>query len=151
LSKYGRPKLKPHERRDAATLNVRLNKVEREIVKEKAAQAGVTLHEWARLAALEQDPPIRPIVPELNYEAWRETAKLLSTLKGAIWRFQPGMESSTTSHDALERLSETVGMDRTDPIADLNQTLDKAPVQEIAPALEPAIEEHAIESIILSL
>jgi hypothetical protein len=94
LGKYGRPKLKPHERRDASTLNVRLNKVEREIVKEKAAQAGVTLHEWARLAALEQDPPIRPIVPELNYEAWRETAKLLSTLKGAIWRFQPGMEEA---------------------------------------------------------
>lgn len=56
-----------------------------------------------------------------------------------------GSEPSTTNHDALERLSETVGMDRTDPIADLNQTLDKAPVQEIAPALEPAIEEHALE------
>jgi hypothetical protein len=56
-----------------------------------------------------------------------------------------GMESSTTSHDALERLSKTVGMGRTDPIADLNQTLDKTPVQEIAPALEPVIEEHALE------
>ena len=94
MGKYGRPKLKPHERRDAATLNVRLNKVEREIIKEKAAQAGVTVHEWARLAALGQDPPVRPIVPEINYEAWCETAKLLSTLKAAIWRFQPGMDEA---------------------------------------------------------
>lgn len=56
-----------------------------------------------------------------------------------------GTEPSTRPHDALERLSETVGMERTDPLADLNQTLDKTPVQEIASALEPAIEEHALE------
>lgn len=59
-----------------------------------------------------------------------------------------GTELSMTSHDALERLSETVGMDRTDPITDLNQMLDKTPVQEIAPALEPSVEEHAIEQSI---
>jgi hypothetical protein len=59
-----------------------------------------------------------------------------------------GGKPTTSDHDALERLSETVGMDRTDPIADLNQTLDKAPMQEIAPALEPAIEERAIEQSI---
>ena len=94
MGKYGRPKLQPHERRDAATLNVRLNQTEREIVEEKAHDAGVTPHEWARLAALERNPPPRQIVPELNKTAWRETARTLATLKGAIWRFQPGMEES---------------------------------------------------------
>jgi hypothetical protein len=94
MGKYGRPKLPESERREAGALHIRLNEEERKIVEEKASLAGVTPHEWARLAALEQDPPIRPIVPELNYEAWRETAKLLSTLKGAIWRFQPGMEEA---------------------------------------------------------
>jgi hypothetical protein len=94
MGKYGRPKLPESERRGARPLHIRLNEEERKIVEEKASLAGVTPHEWARLAALGQDPPIRPIVPELNYEAWHETAKLLSTLKGAIWRFQPGMEEA---------------------------------------------------------
>ena len=59
-----------------------------------------------------------------------------------------GTEPNATTRDAIEQLSETVGTGRTDPVADLNQTLEKAPVQEIAPALEPTVEEHAIEIII---
>lgn len=52
----------------------------------------MTMHEWARLAALERDPPARPVIPELNREAWLEMAKLMATLNGAIWRFQGGRE-----------------------------------------------------------
>jgi hypothetical protein len=94
LGRYGRPKLPASERRDAGALHIRLNEEERVIVEEKAAQAGVTAHEWARCAALERDPPKRQIIPELNQQAWLEMARLMATLNGAIWRFQPGGEES---------------------------------------------------------
>lgn len=94
MGKFGRPKLPDNKRREAGALHVRLNEEERKMVEEKASLAGVTMHEWARLAALERDPPPRQIVPELNREAWLKTAKLMSTLKAIIWRFQPGMEHS---------------------------------------------------------
>lgn len=94
MGKYGRPRLPEGTRRDAGALHVRLNREERRLVDEKASQAGVTPHEWARLAALERDPPPRQIIPELNREAWLEMAKLAATLNGAVWRFQPGGEGS---------------------------------------------------------
>jgi hypothetical protein len=94
VAKYGRPKLPDGERREAGALHIRLNQTERKIVEEKALLAGVTPHEWARLAALERDPPPRQVIPELNREAWLETARLMATLNGAIWRFQEGREGS---------------------------------------------------------
>lgn len=94
MGKYGRPKLPAGERRDAGALHIRLNQEERQIVDEKAAAAGVTPHEWARLAALERDPPERRVIPELNRAAWLEMARLMATLNGAVWRFQPGREGS---------------------------------------------------------
>ncbi len=69
MAKYGRPKLSDAERRETLTLNVRFNEQEKRIVKEKAQQAGVTPTERARLAALEQRPPVRRMIPELNREA----------------------------------------------------------------------------------
>lgn len=100
MGKYGRPRLPAGERRDAGALHIRLNEEERLIVDEKAAAAGVTPHEWARLAALERDPPERRVIPELNRGAWLEMAKLMATLNGAVWRFQPGREGSL--RDAVE-------------------------------------------------
>lgn len=94
MGKYGRPKLPDNERREAGALHIRLNQEERKIVEEKAEAAGVTPHEWARLAALERDPPPRQFIPELNREAWLEMAKLMATLNGAIWRFREGGEGS---------------------------------------------------------
>lgn len=93
MGKYGRPTLDPGKRRDAGCLNIKLNQEEKAIVEEKACEAGVTPHEWARLAALERHPPPRQIIPELNKSAWRETARTLATLKGAIHRFQPDMDA----------------------------------------------------------
>jgi hypothetical protein len=75
-------------------LNVRLNREELKIVEEKAALAGVTPHEWTRLAALERDPPPRPYIPELNGEAWHKMAPLLESLGRASRRLQPGWEGS---------------------------------------------------------
>jgi hypothetical protein len=88
-----------------------------------------------------------------NIENLQRAAEVQPDSRSAFERLQQAieMEPSMTGHDALERLSETVGMDRKDPLADLTQTLDKTPVQEIAPTLEPAIEEHTIEPLILSL
>lgn len=94
MGKYGRPKLPAKERRDAGALHIRLNEEELRVVEEKASQAGVTTHEWARCAALERDPPKRQVIPELNQEAWLEMARLMSTLNGAIWRFPQGGEGS---------------------------------------------------------
>jgi hypothetical protein len=92
VGRYGRPKLPAAQRRDAATINVRLNQEEKTIAEERAHDAGVTVHEWARFAALERHPPARPIVPEINREIWDKTEDSLTVLTRAIWRFQPGME-----------------------------------------------------------
>jgi hypothetical protein len=62
------------------------------MVEEKADEAGVKPTEWARLAALERDPPPRRLVPELNEQAWRELGRLAATLNNAMWRFRPGAE-----------------------------------------------------------
>ena len=100
MAKYGRPRMPDDERREAGALHIRLNQTERQIVEEKASSAGVTPHEWARSAALERDPPPRKIIPELNRQAWLEMARLMATLNGAIWRFQPGGEESV--RDSVE-------------------------------------------------
>jgi hypothetical protein len=94
VGKYGRPKLDPGKRRDAALINLRLNEEEKVVVEEKARDAGVKVHEWVRLAALERHPPSRPIIPEINHEAWHQTARTLATLKGAIYRYQPGADAA---------------------------------------------------------
>jgi Relaxase/Mobilisation nuclease domain len=103
-------------------------------------QAGQTLVEGYNLAK-------ELLIKDNSIENLQRATEVQADNRDAFERLREatGTEPSTTSHSALERLSETVGMDRTDPIADLNQTLDKTPVQEIVPALEPAIEEHAIE------
>lgn len=88
MGKYGRPKLSDKERRDSIMLNVRLNADEREIVERKAQEAGVTMTEWARFAALEQSPPARRVIPEINREAWLELARLAATLNTALGKFQ---------------------------------------------------------------
>jgi DNA-binding response OmpR family regulator len=90
MGKYGRPKLSEKERRTALTLNVRLNAGEREIVERKAREASVTPTEWARLAALEQSPPARRVIPEINREAWLDLARLVATLNTALGRFRSG-------------------------------------------------------------
>lgn len=58
------------------------------------------------------------------------------------------IEPSTTSHDTLERLNQAACLDQKDQFVDLTQTLNQPPLQEIAPALETAIEEHAAEQAI---
>lgn len=92
MAKLGRRKLPDEQRRTAASLNVRFNRQEWETVEQKAAEAGVSPTEWARLAALERNPPPRRAIPELNQKAWLELARLAAALNGAMWRFRPGAE-----------------------------------------------------------
>ena len=92
MGRYGRPKLPDEKRRGALSINVRFNEAEKRIVEAKAATAGVTATEWARLAALGREPPERRSVPELNRVAWVELARLAATLNGAVWRFKPEYE-----------------------------------------------------------
>lgn len=100
MGRYGRPKLPESERREASALHIRLNKEERRVVEEKASQAGVTPHEWARLAALERDPPKRQVIPEVNHEMWLKTAGLSATLNDTILGLRPGEKGA--SREALE-------------------------------------------------
>lgn len=100
MGKYGRPKLPEGERREAGALHIRLNREERRVIEDKASQAGVTPHEWARLAALERDPPKRRVIPEVNHEMWLKTAGLSATLDGTILGFRPG--EGGASREALE-------------------------------------------------
>ncbi len=88
MGKYGRPKLSSDELRDRLSLNVRFNREERETVERKAREAGVTMTEWARLAAVEKSPPARRVIPEINRTAWLELAHLAAMLNSAIGRFQ---------------------------------------------------------------
>jgi hypothetical protein len=92
MAKLGRRKLPAEQRRTAGSLNVRFNRQEWATVEHKAAAAGVTPTEWARLAALGRNPPPRRVVPELNQQAWRELGRLAAALNGAMWRFRPGTE-----------------------------------------------------------
>lgn len=109
MGRLGRRKLPDDQRRTAATLNVRLNEHELKIVGQKAEQAGVTATEWARLAALERDPPPRRVIPELNRLAWLELSRLAATLNGKMWRFQPGTEDDlSASFEAVRRELQSV-------------------------------------------
>lgn len=92
MARLGRRKLPDEQRRTAASLNVRFNQQEWATVEHKAAAAGLTPTEWARLATLNRNPPPCRAVPALNEKAWRELARLTATLNGAMWRFRPGAE-----------------------------------------------------------
>jgi hypothetical protein len=92
MGRPGRRRLPERKRHTAGSLNVRFNHEEWATVEEKAAAAGVTPTEWARLASLGRNPPPRRVVPELNEVAWRELARLAAALNGAVWRFRPGAD-----------------------------------------------------------
>ncbi len=91
-SRYGRPRKPDAERRTAANVNIGFNEQEWRTVSGKAAEAGVTPTEWARLAALGRNPPPRRVVPALNETAWRELSRLATAQTRVTWHFRPGGE-----------------------------------------------------------
>lgn len=114
MGKYGRPKLSENKRRTAKAPNVRLNEEELEIVKQKAGDAGVTVTEWMRLAALERDPLPHRVIPEMNGGAWLELSKLATTVNGALSHFRP--EDGDELRTVLEALRYELAAVRNDLI-----------------------------------
>jgi hypothetical protein len=102
MGRLGRRKLPEQQRRTAGALNVRFNVEEWATVVQKAADAGVTPTEWARVATLGRNPPPCREVPEVNEQAWRELGRLAATLNAVMWRFRPGLE------DGLRELFDVV-------------------------------------------
>lgn len=73
-----RPKL-PAESLRTRTIGVRVNAVELAAVQTKAAQVGLPPAQWLRAAALSQ-AVLRPLVPEINRQAYAELARLAANL-----------------------------------------------------------------------
>ena len=74
----GRPSLQDELRR-MHTVGVRLNSSELDALKRKADSLGLPLGQWLRKIALNRFVP-RPLVPEINQEAYAELAHLDSNL-----------------------------------------------------------------------
>jgi hypothetical protein len=81
-----------------------------------------------------------------NIENLQRAAGVEPDGRDALERLHQSMNIETGSggNNALERLNDTIGIERKDPLAELTQT----PAKEIAPTLEPAIEEHTLEATI---
>jgi hypothetical protein len=106
-------------------------------------QAGQTIAEGYSLAK-------ELLTRESSIESLRRAAGVQPDTRDAFERLHEatGSEPSTSSHDALERLSQAAGLDHKDQLAELTQSLNQSPIQEIAPTLQPVVEEHAIEQSI---
>lgn len=74
----GRPRVDETEARKR-TIGVRVNGTEMDTLQRKADSVGLPLSQWLRLVALSRYVP-RPLVPEINREAYAELAKLAANL-----------------------------------------------------------------------
>lgn len=74
----GRPRVDEAEARKR-TIGVRVNGTEMDTLQRKADSVGLPLSQWLRLIALSRYVP-RPLVPEINREAYAELAKLAANL-----------------------------------------------------------------------
>lgn len=74
----GRPRVNGAEARKR-TIGVRVNAAEMDALQCKADSVGLPLSQWLRLVALSRYVP-RPLVPEVNREAYAELAKLAANL-----------------------------------------------------------------------
>ena len=74
----GRPKAEEAEARKR-TIGVRVNAAEIDALQRKADSVGLPLSQWLRMVALSRHVP-RPLVPEVNREAYAELAKLAANL-----------------------------------------------------------------------
>lgn len=73
-----RPKL-PAESLRTKTIGVRVNAAELAAIQAKAAQVGLPPAQWLRTAALSQ-AVLRPLVPEINRQAYAELTRLAANL-----------------------------------------------------------------------
>lgn len=78
----GPPELPPEAVR-RLTIGVRLNCAERDSIQRKADSLGLAPTTWMRLAALSRTA-LRPLVPELNIQAYGELGRLAGNLNQLI-------------------------------------------------------------------
>ncbi|MDD4885338.1 MAG: mobilization protein [Thiomonas sp.] len=99
--KGGRPKGDPAAVR-AMTIGVRVSPSEYAVLKDKAAQMGVTPAQWLRQAALARRLPSPP-VPAINRSVYAELARLSANFNQLAWHANRG-ESVHVDADLLRRL-----------------------------------------------
>jgi len=80
--KGGRPRSNPSQLR-AQSLGVCVNLAEMDAIRRKADSVGLSVSQWLRQVALARYVP-RPLVPELNREAYAELAKLAGNLNQLV-------------------------------------------------------------------
>lgn len=103
----GRPKAAQGERR-GRTIGVRVNAAEWDTLQRKADCVGLPLSQWLRQVALSCIIP-RPLVPEINREAYAELAKLAGNLNQLARMAHAGkaivpFPLLKATHDVLKRL-----------------------------------------------
>lgn len=103
----GRPKTVQEEKR-RRTIGVRVNAAELDALQRKADCVGLPLSQWLRQVALSRFVP-RPLVPEINREAYAELAKLAGNLNQFARMAHEGravvpFPLLKATHDLLKRL-----------------------------------------------
>ena len=103
----GRPRVPQGEVRKR-TIGVRVNAAELDALQRKADSLGLPLAQWLRKVALSRFVP-RPLVPEVNREAYAELAKLAGNLNQLARASHEGRASVPfpllkATHDALNAL-----------------------------------------------
>lgn len=103
----GRPKIDDIKVRKQ-TIGVRVNGTEMDTLQRKANSVGLPLSQWLRLVALSRYIP-RPLVPEINREAYAELAKLAANLNQLTRATHEGravvpFSLLKATHDILKKL-----------------------------------------------
>lgn len=112
----GRPRA-PQDEVRKRTIGVRVNAAELDALQRKADSLGLPLAQWLRKIALSRFVP-RPLVPEVNREAYAELAKLAGNLNQLARAAHEGQAVVPfpllkATHDALNALRlELLGANR---------------------------------------
>ncbi|MGA9997414.1 MAG: relaxase/mobilization nuclease domain-containing protein [Pyrinomonadaceae bacterium] len=117
----------------------------------KQTQAHVQIYQQKGSIAVEGNNLAEQLLAkENNLESLQRTSEAQFDSRDSFERLQQatGIEPDKTSNDPLERLSHTAKLEQKDQLGNLTQTLNQPQLQEIAPELETAIEEHAVEQTI---
>ncbi len=104
----GRPKIQDDQLR-LRTIGVRVNVLELDELQRKADSVGLPLSQWLRQIALGR-AVIRPLVPEVNRQAYAELAKLAGNLNQLVKLLNEGrpLPSLVTLHHMLQQLDRRI-------------------------------------------
>ena len=95
----------PTEDLRVRTIGVRVSAAELAVIQAKAAQVGLPLAQWLRSAALSR-VILRPLVPEVNRQAYAELARLAANLNQIARAVHAG--HSITASGLLEAVQQQI-------------------------------------------